>query len=133
MSERAVWPALIVVDAPGFDRRLRIRNRRELVDVQALVAEPPVERFNEWVIRWFSGAGKFKFYTMGIGSTIQRNTNEFGTVIHSNDLWRAVNGTDTVQILNDPNACKAGVEIQRQILAVIDINDGKAANSTAIG
>ena len=37
MPERAVRSALIVVDAPGFDLGPRVVDRRELVDVQALV------------------------------------------------------------------------------------------------
>jgi hypothetical protein len=34
-----VWPALIVVDVPRFDLRPRILDGRELVHVQALVAQ----------------------------------------------------------------------------------------------
>jgi hypothetical protein len=30
VAERAVWPALIVVNAPRFDLRLCVRNRGEL-------------------------------------------------------------------------------------------------------
>ena len=39
-------PALILVDAPGFDLGLRILDRRELVDVQAL-AQAAVERLDD--------------------------------------------------------------------------------------
>jgi hypothetical protein len=34
---------LIVIDAPRFDLGLRILDRQELMDVQALVAQAPVE------------------------------------------------------------------------------------------
>jgi hypothetical protein len=37
--------ALIVVDASRFDLGLRILNREELMDVQALVAQSPFDRF----------------------------------------------------------------------------------------
>ena len=40
-------PALIVIDAPCFDLGLRIGERHELVDVQALVAEPAVKGFDK--------------------------------------------------------------------------------------
>ena len=50
MAERAVRSALIVVDAPGFDLRFRIFDRRELMDVQALVSEPSVKRFDEGIL-----------------------------------------------------------------------------------
>jgi hypothetical protein len=39
-----MWPALIMVDAPRFDLGLRILERCELVDVEAFVSEPSVER-----------------------------------------------------------------------------------------
>jgi len=39
VAERAVWPALIVVQSPGFDLGLRVGDRRELVHVQTLVPE----------------------------------------------------------------------------------------------
>ena len=41
---------LIVVDPPRFDLHLRVVERCELVHVQALVAEAPVERFNEGIL-----------------------------------------------------------------------------------
>ena len=42
VPERAVWAVVIVIHPPGFDDGLRLGERRELVYVQALVAEPPV-------------------------------------------------------------------------------------------
>ena len=42
-------PALIVIDAPGFDLGFRVLDRREPVDDQTLVTEPPVERLDEGV------------------------------------------------------------------------------------
>ena len=53
MAERTVRTAVIVVDAPRFDLRLRIRDRRELVDVEALVSEPAIERLDEGIFHGF--------------------------------------------------------------------------------
>jgi len=53
VPERAVWASLIVVDAQGFDLRFRILDRRELMDVQALVSEPSVKRFDEAIFHGF--------------------------------------------------------------------------------
>jgi hypothetical protein len=47
--------ALLVVEAPRLDRRLRVRGRRELVDVQALALKPPVERIDEGIVHGFAG------------------------------------------------------------------------------
>ena len=49
-----MWASLIVVDAPRFDLRFRILDRRELMDVQALVSEPSVKRFDEGIFHGFA-------------------------------------------------------------------------------
>lgn len=38
-----MWPMLIVIDPPRFDLGPRILDRRELMDVQALIAQAPVK------------------------------------------------------------------------------------------
>src|SRR5262245_17909207 len=43
VPERAVRPLLVVVEAPGFDLLPRVLERDELMHVQALVAQAPVE------------------------------------------------------------------------------------------
>ena len=58
VPERAVRTALIVIDAPLVDLGLRIRDRRELVDVQALIAEPAVERLDEGISTGLPGRMK---------------------------------------------------------------------------
>ena len=47
-------PARIVVDAPRLDLLACILDRRELMHVQALVAEPAVEGFNEGILHGFA-------------------------------------------------------------------------------
>jgi len=42
-----VWWALIVIDAPRFDLRLRIGHRCELMHLQTFVPQPAVKDFNE--------------------------------------------------------------------------------------
>src|SRR5204862_1225689 len=62
VAERAVWPALIVVDPPRFDLGLCVGDRRELVHVQTFVAEPPVKRFDERVFDGFARADEVQLY-----------------------------------------------------------------------
>ena len=45
---------VIVVDAPGFDRRARVVQPDEPVLVEALVPQPAVERFHERILRRLS-------------------------------------------------------------------------------
>jgi hypothetical protein len=44
----------IVIDPPRFDFGPRIVDRQELHDVQAFVAQSPIERFYVPVFSWFS-------------------------------------------------------------------------------
>jgi hypothetical protein len=53
LVERARVAPLIVVDAPRFDNGPRVLDRRELVDVQALVAQAAIERLDEGVLQRF--------------------------------------------------------------------------------
>jgi len=57
-----MWPARIVVDAPRFDLRPCILDRRELMDVQAFVAESTVERLDERVFHGFSRTNELELH-----------------------------------------------------------------------
>ena len=72
VPERAVWASLIVVDAPGFDLRFRILDRRELMDVQALVSEPSVKRFDEGIFHGFARANEIQLHPTLIGPVFER-------------------------------------------------------------
>ena len=56
VAERAVWPALTTIDPPGFDLRLGLSDRRELMHFQTLVAKPSVECLDERVFNGLTGA-----------------------------------------------------------------------------
>src|SRR5687767_7170720 len=81
MAERTVRAALIVIDSPGFDLRLRICDRRELVDVQTLVTEPPVERLDEGVFHGLSGANEVELHAALIRPVLECPRHEFRSVI----------------------------------------------------
>ena len=57
-----MWTVLIVIDPPRFDLGLRIFDRRELMDVQALVAQPPVKRLDERILHGFAGADEIELH-----------------------------------------------------------------------
>ena len=46
VAERLVRPELIVVSPPIFDNQSCVRERAELVFVEAFISEPAVERFD---------------------------------------------------------------------------------------
>ena len=58
-----MWSARIVVDAPRFDLLLRVGQRRELVDVQTLIAQPAVKGFDEGVFHGFARANEVELHT----------------------------------------------------------------------
>ena len=103
MAERAVRAALIVIDSPGFDLCLRICDRRELVDVQTLIAQPAVKGFDERVFHGFPGADEIELDAAREGpvlerpSVLERPRHELGAVIDGDrPRWRAV-GEHTIQ------------------------------------
>jgi len=54
MTECAGWSMIVVVDPPSFNLLPGLINRPELVNVQAFIAQPPVERFAQPIIRGLS-------------------------------------------------------------------------------
>ena len=47
VTERATGAMVMAVTTPGVDDRLRVVERQELMDVEALVAHAPVEGFDD--------------------------------------------------------------------------------------
>ena len=77
-----MWPALIVVQSPGFDLGLRVGDRRELVHVQTLVPEPPIERLDKRVFDGLAGADEVELHAAAIRPVFERPRLELGAVIH---------------------------------------------------
>ncbi len=65
---------LIVVNPPVFDDRLRLCQCCEPIEVQALLAKPPVETFNIGVLGRLARIDKIQFNIMALSPTIQRLT-----------------------------------------------------------
>ena len=72
VPERAAWASLIVVDAPRFDLRFRIFDLRELMDVQALVSEPSVKRFDEGIFHGFARTNEIQLHPSLMGPVFER-------------------------------------------------------------
>ena len=58
-----MWTVRIVVDTPVFNLLSRVLQREELIDVQTLIAQPPVERFYVPVFSGFPGMREIEFHT----------------------------------------------------------------------
>ena len=67
-----MWALLVVVAAPDFDDSLRLGERGELMDVQTLLAQPPIKRFNEGILHGFPGSNEVELDATVIGPILQR-------------------------------------------------------------
>ena len=60
---------LIIVQPPLFDEGSGFIERPELVDIQTLVSQPPVKRFNEGVFDGFTGPNEIELDLRPIGQS----------------------------------------------------------------
>ena len=93
MTERVVWTALIVVDALRFDLRLGVINGRELVDVQALIAQSAVEGLDEGIFHRFSGPNEIELHRALIRPVFERSRHELRAVIDGDRAGRLAVGS----------------------------------------
>ena len=105
----------IVVDPPGFDLGARILDRKELRDVQALVAQPAVERLYVPVLSRLSRMDEVELYPALIRPLLERLRGELGAVIHRDGYRGAgacdgsVKGRDHVAAQNENLGSSNGV------------------------
>src|SRR6188768_3963466 len=97
MPQRAVRAALIVVDAPGVDLRLGIRDRRELVHIQTLITQTCVERLNEGIFHGFAGTNEVELHATCEGPVLERARHELGAVIDGDRPWSSPAGEGAIK------------------------------------
>jgi hypothetical protein len=93
-------PDLVVVSAPSLQLFGRIRKRQELVCVQALGPEAPVEGFDEGVVRRLAGPAEVQGDAVGIGPQVQVPGDELGPLIDPDGLRIAQPAAGPVQGLD---------------------------------
>lgn len=84
MMEAAVRPMFVVVDAPGFDRLLRIMQADKPALVQTFIAQAAVKAFRVRILYRFSWLDEVECDVMRVGLLIQRFTAKFWAVIAHN-------------------------------------------------
>lgn len=95
--ESHVRPALIVVPAPGLDRRSRLSHRGEPVEVQTLAPERPVEAFDVRAIRRRSRARDVHPHLVMIRLQIDNLTGELRAIIQKKRCRRTTQLDEPVQ------------------------------------
>ena len=84
-----MWTMVIVVVLPGLQFLTGIVQRDELVDVQALVAQPTVERLDQPVLRGLSRPDEIELDAASIGPLVERLGRELGAVVDGDRLAAA--------------------------------------------
>jgi hypothetical protein len=64
-----MWAELIIVPSPRFELRLGIGDRHELMHVQTLVAQAPIERLDERVFNGLAGPNEVELHAAAIGQS----------------------------------------------------------------
>ena len=80
-TERAMRTKPIVILSPGFQKLLRIRDGRGVVDVQEFIAQATVETFDKAVLYRLSRPDEVRLDAPAVGPSVQRPGGEFGAVI----------------------------------------------------
>lgn len=76
-----MWSTFVVVGPPSFHLLHCVLQSQEPVFVQALDAEPTVERFNQGIIHWLSRAAEVELHAVGVSPLIVRPGDVLRTVV----------------------------------------------------
>jgi len=76
-----MWSEAIILFLKQPDFFFCILERKEPIDVQALIAKAAVEGFDERIIRWFSGSREVQRHLVVVGPLVQRLRDEFTPVV----------------------------------------------------
>ena len=78
-----MWPILVVVLAPVFDRLPCLSKGDKPVLIQALLAQSPVEAFDESIVCRLSWPAELKLYAMVMCPGVKRLGDELAAVVPS--------------------------------------------------
>jgi hypothetical protein len=80
---------LIVVPPKRVDLLLRVLERREPMDVQALLSKPAIEGFDRGVVRRLAAAAEVEDDAVGVRPEVHRGADELGAVVAVDPLWQS--------------------------------------------
>src|SRR5215831_20813388 len=87
-------PRVVVVAPPGFNADPRVDAIAKPLQRQMLVAELPIEGFVGAVLPWFARIDEGRFDLRRLQPAQDRSGHEFGPVVGTQKLWRAVNADE---------------------------------------
>jgi len=130
--EGVVRDLLVVVMQPALGVLPDFGQVAEHVEVEHAFAVAAVETFDEAVLHRSAGLDELEFNALGFRPLGQRNGDELGAVIQPQSLRIAAPGSNPIQRADDPASGKVQVDLDRQGLAVVVVNDVEGAESAAI-
>ncbi len=81
VAQGRMGPLGVVVDPPSFDDLAGVAEIEEPVLVEAFIAEPPVEGFDEGVLGRLAGLDEIEPNAVALGPFVERLANHLGTVV----------------------------------------------------
>ena len=81
VTERAVGPLVIGIVAPGVEKRLRVGDVHEGVQVEAPVTQAAIDTFDKRVLRGLAGPDEVKQDPAPIGPLVERIRRDFSAMI----------------------------------------------------
>lgn len=125
-------PALIAIASPGFDFPFRFGQRFEPMQIEALVAQRPVERLNMRVVCRRGGALRSPCGPCCGMPQVHHLAGKLGAIIAEQRFWRASETNEPVQNLDYILSAQTVSDLDRQTFAGVDINDRKRPDLLAV-
>src|SRR5262245_55871258 len=95
--QRAVRSCLVVVPSPGGDQCSGMGKVAEVMVVQALVAELPVEALDVGILRRFACGDQLQIDALAVGPAIQRPARKLRPLVGANRLRQSAELSNMVQ------------------------------------
>jgi len=110
-----------------------IGQAEEHLDVQALVAQSPIEALNVAVLDRPSLPDEIQVHSVCVCPLVHGLTGELGPVINGDRLRRPAAGKDLIQRCCDLISTQCCVRVKRQALARVLVNDSQYADPATVG
>lgn len=117
-----MWPAFVVVNAPGLNDLPRFGHPREPMLVEALVAHRAVEALDEGILHRLAWLDEQVLHTMRVGPARQRLACELRSVVGQQPPWVAALGHQPIQNPGDSLAAYRAVHFDGKTLPCVVIH-----------
>src|SRR6187200_1419654 len=104
-----MWPAAVVVETPSLDDPAGVGEIKEPVLVEAFIAEPAVEAFNEGILGRLAEVDEVEPDTVAPSPLVERLADHLGAVVHDDLFGQAAGLGQALQDPHHPDTGQRGV------------------------